>query len=257
LVNQVVLVLLLSIYIIVERPEGRTVSGDHAIMEEVEDLIKNYINLKTAISALTGLLVTIFLLIGNCPLAAVWGLLSFLLNFIPNVGSALAIVLPLPIIILADDQTMSQGQKAIAILGPTAVQGYVGNALEPTLFGAALNLTAISILLGLVLFSAVWGLPGAVLSVPILGIMKIIAHHTDHPQAKMFLATVREDAEVDVDKDEAWAKLREQRAKRDAMLAKAMLDAEAALGLGAGYADRDDKKILEAEETPDENEAQD
>ena len=87
--------------------------------------------------------------------------------------------------------------------------------------------------------------------------MKIIAHHTDHPQAKMFLATVREDAEVDVDKDEAWAKLREQRAKRDAMLAKAMLDAEAALGLGAGYADRDDKKILEAAETPDENEAQD
>eukprot|EP01043_Picozoa_sp_COSAG02_P056182 COSAG02_NODE_6625_length_3452_cov_19.679392_2_plen_568_part_00 len=257
LVNQVVLVLLLSIYIIVERPEGRTVSGDHAIMEEVEDLIKNYINLKTAISALTGLLVTIFLLIGNCPLAAVWGLLSFMLNFIPNVGSALAIVLPLPIIILADEQTMSQGQKAIAILGPTAVQGYVGNALEPTLFGAALNLTAISILLGLVLFSAVWGLPGAVLSVPILGIMKIVAHHTDHPQAKMFLATVREDAEVDVDKDEAWAKLREQRAKRDAVLAKAMLDAEAELGLGAGYADRDDKKMLEGEMPADENEAQD
>jgi predicted PurR-regulated permease PerM len=255
LVNQVVLVLLLSIYIIVERPEGRTVSGDHAIMEEVEDLIKNYINLKTAISALTGLLVTIFLLIGNCPLAAVWGLLSFMLNFIPNVGSALAIVLPLPIIILADEKTMSQGQKAIAILGPTAVQGYVGNALEPTLFGAALNLTAISILLGLVLFSAVWGLPGAVLSVPILGIMKIVAHHTDHPQAKMFLATVREDAEVDVDKDLAWAKLREQRANRDAKLAKAMLDAEAELGLGSGYADRDDKKMLD--ETADENEAQD
>merc|ERR1711871_348678 len=133
------------------------------------------------------------------------------------------------------------------------VQGYVGNALEPTLFGAALNLTAISILLGLVLFSAVWGLPGAVLSVPILGIMKIVAHHTDHPQAKMFLATVREDADVDVDKDLAWAKLREQRANREAKLAKAMLDAEAELGLGAGYADRDDKKMLDA----DENEAQD
>ena len=254
LVNQVVLVLLLSIYIIVERPEGRTVSGDHAIMEEVEDLIKNYINLKTAISALTGLLVTIFLLIGNCPLAAVWGLLSFMLNFIPNVGSALAIVLPLPIIILAGEDTMSGGQKAIAILGPTAVQGYVGNALEPTLFGAALNLTAISILLGLVLFSAVWGLPGAVLSVPILGIMKIVAHHTDHPQAKSFLATVREDAEVDVDKDIMWAKLREQRAKRDAELAKAMLDAEAELGLGSGYATASDKKLISGESEKEEEE---
>jgi predicted PurR-regulated permease PerM len=258
LVEQITLVLLLSIYIIVERPEGRTVSGDHAIMEEVEDLIKNYINLKTAISALTGVLVAIFLLIGNCPLALVWGLLSFLLNFIPNVGSAAAIVLPLPIIILADEQTMSGTQKMIAILGPTAVQGYVGNALEPTLFGAALNLTAISILLGLVLFSAVWGLSGAVLSVPFLGIMKIIAHHTDHPQAKIFLATVREDAEVDVEKDIAWAKLREQRAKREAKLAQAMLDAEAKLGLGAGYADRDDKKMMEGDMPEDDSgEAQD
>lgn len=245
LVNDVVLVLLLSLYIIMERPEGRTVSGDHAIMEEVEDLIKNYINLKTAISALTGLLVTFFLMISSTPLAAVWGLLSFMLNFIPNVGSAMAIVLPLPIIILSGE--MTETEKTIAILGPTAVQGYVGNALEPQLFGAALNLTAISILNGLVLFSAVWGLPGAVLSVPLLGIMKIVAHHTDHPQAKIFLSIVREDAEVDVEKDIAWAKLREQRARRDAKLAQDMLDAEASLGLGSGYADREDKKAADAD----------
>ena len=252
LVNDVVLILLLSLYIIMERPEGRTVSGDHAIMEEVEDLIKNYINLKTAISALTGLLVTFFLMISSTPLAAVWGLLSFMLNFIPNVGSAMAIVLPLPIIILSND--MTETEKTIAILGPTAVQGYVGNALEPQLFGAALNLTAISILNGLVLFSAVWGLPGAVLSVPLLGIMKIVAHHTDHPQAKIFLSIVREDAEVDVEKDIAWAKLREQRAKRDAKMAQDMLDAEQALGLGAGFADGEDKKSMAEDES---GEAQD
>lgn len=259
LIEQVVLVLLLSIYIIVERPEGRTVSGDHAIMEEVEDLIKNYINLKTAISALTGILVAFFLFVSNTPLAFVWGLLSFMLNFIPNVGSAIAIVLPLPIIILAPPSQMSELQKTIAILGPTAVQGYVGNALEPTLFGAALNLTAISILLGLVLFAAVWGLPGAVLSVPILGIVKIVCHHTDHPQAKMMLASVREDAEVDVEKDAAWALLRQQRKDREAKLAQAMLDAEEKYGLGKGYADRDDKKMLEEEgQMPtDEAEAQD
>ena len=110
-----------------------------------------------------------------------------------------------------------------------------------------INLTAISTLNGLVLFSAVWGLPGAVLSVPLFGIMKIVAHHTDHPQAKVFLSIVREDAEVDVEKDIAWAKLREQRARRDAKLAQDMLDAEASLGLGSGYADREDKKAADAD----------
>ena len=240
LLNDVVLILLLSLYILMERPEGRTVSGDHAIMEEVEDLIKNYINLKTGISAFTGVLVWIFLFISSTPLAAVWGLLSFLLNFIPNVGSAMAIVLPLPIILLAPVEVMTGTDKAIAILGPTTVQAIVGNALEPALFGAALNLTALSILLALVIFAAVWGLPGAVLSVPFLGIMKVVAHHTDHPQAKALLMMIREDVEVDKQKDADWAKLRAQRAAREEAEAQAMLDAETALGFGAGYGGAED-----------------
>lgn len=232
LVNDIVLVLLLSLYIIFERPEGRTVSGDHHVLEEIEDLIKNYINLKTMISALTGVLCGFFLVVSSTPLGLIFGLLSFLLNFIPNVGSAIAIVLPIPILILSDQSTV---QKAIAFIGPSLVQGYVGNVLEPTLFGAALNLTAISILLSLVLFAAVWGLPGAVICVPALGITKIVCHHTDHPQAKAYLASIREDITVDQDKDKYWEKLRERRDKREAAEAAALLEAEANLGYGAGY----------------------
>jgi len=234
LVNDCVLVMLLALYIIMERPEGRTVSGDHPVMEEVEDLIKNYINLKTMISAVTGILSGFFMVISDTPLGLIFGLLSFLLNFIPNVGSAIAIVLPLPILILSPQSDL---QKMIAFLGPTLVQGYVGNVLEPTLFGAALNLTAISILLALVLFAAVWGLPGAVICVPALGITKIVCHHTDHPQAKSYLASIREEKEVDDEKDIYWAKLRARRNKREAAEAEAMLAAEKNLGIGSGYAD--------------------
>jgi len=244
LVNDVVLVLLLSLYIIFERPEGRTVSGDHHVLEEIEDLIKNYINLKTMISALTGVLCGFFLVVSATPLGLIFGLLSFLLNFIPNVGSAIAIVLPIPILILSDQSTV---QKAIAFIGPSMVQGYVGNVLEPTLFGAALNLTAISILLSLVLFAAVWGLPGAVICVPALGITKIVCHHTDHPQAKAYLASIREEKSVDDDKDEYWAKLRARRTQRELAEKEALLEAEANLGYGEGYETTTDKPTDDAE----------
>ena len=243
LVNDAVLIMLLAVYIIMERPEGRTVSGDHAVMEEVEDLIKNYMNLKTMISAVTGILCGFFLIVSETPLGMIFGLLSFLLNFIPNVGSAIAIVLPMPILILSDQ---TANQKMIAFGGPMLVQGYVGNVMEPTLFGAALNLTAISILLALVLFAAVWGLPGAVICVPALGISKIVCHHTDHPQAKAYLASIRETKSVDDDKDIVWAKLRAQRKKREAAEAEAMIVAERAIGFGNGYDEGDDN----SEENP-------
>ena len=116
----------------------------------------------------------------------------FILNYIPNVGSMIAIVLPIPIIVL--DDNVSSVTMAIGL--PSAVQAYVGNVLEPAVFGSSLNITAMAVLLGLVFFGALWGLPGAVLSVPLLGAIKIVLHHTDHPIAKYFLMMIREDASI-------------------------------------------------------------
>merc|ERR1719231_366669 len=104
-------------------------------------------------------------------------------------------VLPVPIIIL--DENLTTNEKIIGFIGPAAVQGYIGNALEPALFGASLNLTTMSVLLALVFFAAVWGLSGAALSVPLLGAIKIVLHHTDHPMAKSCLTLIREDRTLD------------------------------------------------------------
>lgn len=190
--NELVLVVLLAVYILLERPEGSTVGGDHRVALEIENMIKMYINLKTALSFGTGVLTAIILLICNVPLAAIFGLMAFMLNYIPNVGSIIAMMCPVPIIIL--DENMSTTMKIIAFSGPALVQGYVGNALEPAVFGKSLNMTEMSVLLALVFFAGLWGLSGAVLSVPFLGIMKIVAHHTEHPLAKHFLGLVRADA---------------------------------------------------------------
>eukprot|EP01045_Picozoa_sp_COSAG04_P050664 COSAG04_NODE_20642_length_389_cov_0.893103_1_plen_129_part_11 len=127
-----------------------------------------------------------------------------MLNFIPNVGSAIAMVLPLPFILLDEEMIASPVAQTAALLVPAGVQGYVGNALEPGLFGASLNLTEISVLLSLVFFSFIWGLYGAVLSVPILGAAKIVLHHTDHPLAKVALASIRQDEDIDKQMDEKF-----------------------------------------------------
>ena len=204
-------ILLLTLYVLLERPEGQTVPGDAPTIVESEDLMKTYIKLKTGVSALTGFFCAVFMVVSATPLGAVFGLLSFLLNYIPTVGSIIAMVLPIPVILLSDQ---SPGQKTVGLFGPIAVQGYVGNALEPAMFGEALNLTAMSILIILVLMSAVWGLPGAVLCVPMLGMTKIMAHHTDHPQAKAYLKIIREVESVDLEKDKYFANIRKYKDQR-------------------------------------------
>jgi predicted PurR-regulated permease PerM len=199
LISDLIGIFLLAIYILLEREAGATVQGDHIVAQQIELMFKQYISMKTILSGITGILTAIFLMACSAPLGAVFGLMAFLLNYIPNVGSIVAMVLPVPIIIL--DEEMSVTTKIVAICGPASVQGYVGNVAEPMAFSKVLNLTAISILVGLVFFSALFGLYGAVLSVPIQAAIKICLHHTDHPMAKGVLTIMREDKTLDFDAD--------------------------------------------------------
>merc|ERR1711943_114348 len=107
----------------------------------------------------------------------------------------IAMFLPMPIVIV--DDAVATWQKIGAFVGPGAVQGYVGNALEPMVFGKSLNMTPLSILAALVLWSSIWGILGAILSVPLLGVQKITMSHANHPLAKTVLSMIREDATVD------------------------------------------------------------
>jgi predicted PurR-regulated permease PerM len=190
--GQAALIFLLWVYILSEKTD-RLMFGDGGdsgpgILQEAEAQATNYITLKTILSFVTGLVVAVILLILQVKLAVMFGLLSFALNFIPNVGSMIAMFLPLPIVIV--DKNLKTWQKIGAFAGPGAVQGYVGNALEPMVFGKSLNMTPLSILMALVLWSALWGIMGAILSVPLLGIQKICMTHANHPLAKYFLTLI-------------------------------------------------------------------
>jgi AI-2 transport protein TqsA len=181
-VNSAVLIFLLWIYLIAEKVNPTVFDPTNKVLNEIENQASSYIKLKTVLSFVTGVIVAVILLALGVKLAVLWGILSFVLNFIPNVGSMIAMFLPMPVVIV--DPALSQTKKILAFAGPGAVQGYVGNALEPMVFGKSLNMTPLSILSALVIWGSVWGLMGAILSVPLLGIQKILMQHTNHPMAK-------------------------------------------------------------------------
>jgi len=202
LVSFYFLVILFTVYLMAEKHPGEAMlKGDSACLQEINEMIDHYITLKTIISFGTGVAVSVILLIIGIQLAVLFGLMTFMLNYIPNVGSMIAMFLPLPVVLL--DPELATWQKIMAFLGPGSVQGYVGNVLEPVLFGKSLNMTPLSILGALVLWSSLWGLSGAVMSVPLLGIQKITFVYCNHPYAKMGLMLIREDASLDEDKERA------------------------------------------------------
>merc|ERR1711871_302701 len=193
--NMFVLILLLWIYLIAEKFHPSVFDINNPTLQEIEVQAKNYIALKTVLSFITGVVVAVIPLALQVKLAVMWGLLSFVLNFIPNVGSMIAMFLPMPVVIV--DPSLETWQKVGAFVGPGIVQGYVVNALEPMVFGKSLNMTPLAILAALVIWGSVWGLMGAILSVPLLGIQKILMQKTNHPMAKYCVMLIREDPTVD------------------------------------------------------------
>ncbi len=144
---------------------------------EAEKRIKRYLVTKAAISLGTGFLVGLTLTILGVPLAYVFGLLAFLLNFIPSVGSILATLLPVPIVIVSPEVT--GGAAVLAIVIPGFIQLTIGNFVEPTIMGESLDLHPVAILLSLILWGMLWGIVGMILSVPIMVVVKILCERSE------------------------------------------------------------------------------
>jgi hypothetical protein len=201
----------------------------------------------------TGFGAGIILTICEVDLAPLFGLLAFLFNFIPIVGSVIATFLPLPIVLFQPDMTLcvrklrqhhshtalpflalvfslpsncslsvsqvtdsplyclrcacpsnnssnnayrsidracrARGFSAIFI--PGCVQGIVGNVIEPIVFGDKFDMHEVTVLASLTLWSVLWGVPGAVLSVPIMVIVLIILKTMKHPVAAFLVGIMR------------------------------------------------------------------
>jgi AI-2 transport protein TqsA len=141
------------------------------LIKDIEVAVRRYIITKFVVSAATGVLVWLILSAFKLPMALVFGLLTFLLNFIPNIGSIIATFLPLP---LAMAQPFSIWQIIGVVAIPGALQMAVGNLLEPRLLGRGLELHPVTILMALAFWGLMWGYMGMVLAVPITAIIRVV-----------------------------------------------------------------------------------
>lgn len=142
--------------------------------------VKKYLAMKTAVSLATGALITIWLMILGVKYPIVWGLIAFLLNFVPNIGSIIAAI---PACALAFLQ-LGAGSAALAALGYLVVNVVIGNFIEPRLLGQRLGLSTLVVFLSLVFWGWVLGPMGMLLSVPLTMTVKIALQ--SHPDTRTF-----------------------------------------------------------------------
>jgi predicted PurR-regulated permease PerM len=131
--------------------------------------VRQYLAIKTLVSLGTGLCVSIGLFFLGLDYAPLWGLLAFLFNYIPNVGSIIAAV---PAVLLAVVQ-LDLGHALLVAALYLIVNVIMGNAVEPRLMGQKLGLSALVIFISLVFWGWVLGPVGMLLSVPLTMVVKI------------------------------------------------------------------------------------
>ncbi|MBU3034767.1 AI-2E family transporter [Tritonibacter mobilis] len=155
--------------------------GDEAQAERANKIITSiihrvnyYLLVKTAVSVITGVMVYAVASFFGIELALSLGILTFILNYIPNIGSIVATGM---VALVGFVETGEPTSTALLFLITGLIQFVNGNVIDPLLMGRALRLSSFGIILSLAFWGAVWGVPGMFLSVPIMVMMLVICSH--------------------------------------------------------------------------------
>jgi predicted PurR-regulated permease PerM len=117
------------------------------------------------------LLITIIFLIFGLDFAIVWGLLTFFMTFIPNIGAFISTILPFVTALAQYDNIVV---PIVLLLIMTVIAYSVGNLVEPKILGDKLNLSPLLLIFSLVFWGYIWGVVGMLLSIPMMSMIKII-----------------------------------------------------------------------------------
>lgn len=156
-------------------------TGDHdqtahilRIITSIMHRVNRYLIVKTAVSAVTAVLVWLTFRISGLELAAAVALITFVLNFIPSVGSIIATAIAVLLaFVLTGDTTLT----ILIAVSCTVIQFVIGNIIDPMLLGQTLRLSSFGIILSLAFWGAIWGIPGMFLAVPIMVALMIVCAH--------------------------------------------------------------------------------
>ena len=148
-----------------------------SVTSTITGQISRYLSLKVAISAITAFSVWVVLTLMKVDFPITWAVFTFLLNFIPTVGSIIATVPPVLVALVQFYPNFWPAVVALILL--LVIQQGMGNFIEPKLMGDSLNLSPVVILLSLVFWGWLWGITGALLSVPIAAAIKIVCENIE------------------------------------------------------------------------------
>ncbi len=165
-ISKFLLVVIITLFLLL----GKSSANTSDEWNDIIGLVKKYIFTKFITSAFTGISAGLIYWFLGLELAIIFGSLTFILNFIPVIGSIIAVILPLPIAFLQyNDPTL----VILIILLPTIVHQIVGNFIEPKIFGDSFGLHPITIILSLIFWGMIWGFIGVLLAAPLTAIIKI------------------------------------------------------------------------------------
>jgi len=185
--SQLILVVIFLFFILLGKPFFRykilkSFSAEDAdqisrITFSITAQIRRYLSLQFLISFTTGVLVWLALEIIGVDFAVTWGALAFFLNFIPTVGSIVASIPPILLALVQFYPSLWPG--GITLLTILTIQLGMGNALAPKLMGDQLNLSPVVVLLSLLFWGWLWGIVGALISIPIAAAIKIVCENIE------------------------------------------------------------------------------
>ena len=180
------LVLIFTIYIVLGKVHmlakvSKAFPDDRA--NRILSMIKNinrgmqrYLITKTMISVGTGVIAAIVLFAFGVDFAIVWGLLTFLLNFIPNIGSVIATIPPILVTAFQFGSFLKILWVALLLI---ATQLTMGNVVEPRVMGKSMNLSPLVVIFSLIFWGFIWGPVGMLLAVPISSTIQIICANVE------------------------------------------------------------------------------
>ena len=186
LLSNTFLILLVVVFMLLETASFRTklkradavktagIDRSSAFLEN----INRYMVIKTWTSLATGLIATIWLTIWGVDYAILWGLLTFLFNYIPNIGSIMAAVPPTLLALI----TLGPWTAVAVAIGYLSINMTIGSFLEPRIMGQGLGLSTLIVFLSLIFWGWVLGPVGMILSVPLTMSMKIALSSFDETQ---------------------------------------------------------------------------
>eukprot|EP01048_Picozoa_sp_COSAG05_P016976 COSAG05_NODE_2257_length_3328_cov_26.785819_3_plen_284_part_00 len=160
-----------------------------SVRARLRDDLSSYMYWKVLFSTFTGVTTAMALLSFEVDLWAMYGVLSFALNFIPTLGGLITSILTIPMLMLDPDVDFLEAVVAFCCV--IGVHALVSSAIEPITFGRRYEVHPVAVVVALTVWISLWGFVGALVSTPFLIVLRIVLQDQRHPVAQGLFSLIR------------------------------------------------------------------